>query len=230
MDGRAFLEVARELASGATEAHWRTAAGRAYYALLLEGRARLQRWGFVATPRESMHTFVRLKFLYAGDPDLKRVGRALDRLSQLRNEADYQPASPGSFATACPGRTWPSATPTMRSPGWTRSTATPPAARRPSPRSGRDGSGRRLAPISQQGLGPGGVVPREGRVRGPRVVHRAAVVGAPVVGRVDDELEVQGHVGLSRAQGDRDAGQPLPQAAREDLVAGVPVDAAHRRD
>jgi hypothetical protein len=100
MDGRAFLEVARELASGATEAHWRTAAGRAYYALMLEGRASLQRWGFVATPRENVHTFVRLRFLYAGDPDLKQVGWALDRLSQLRNEADYRPTSSGSFATA----------------------------------------------------------------------------------------------------------------------------------
>jgi hypothetical protein len=100
MDGRAFLEVAREMASGATEAHWRTAAGRDYYALMLEGRALLQRWGVAAAPRESMHTFVRLKFLYAGDPDLKQVGWALDRLSQLRNEADYRPVSSGSFATA----------------------------------------------------------------------------------------------------------------------------------
>ena len=100
MDGRAFLEVARELASGATEAHWRTAAGRAYYALMLEGRAFLQRWGFAAGPRENVHAFVRLKFMYASDPDLKQVGWALDLLSQLRNEADYQPASPGSFTTA----------------------------------------------------------------------------------------------------------------------------------
>ena len=38
MDGRAFLEVARELARGDTEAHRRTAAGRTYYALMLEAR------------------------------------------------------------------------------------------------------------------------------------------------------------------------------------------------
>ena len=38
MDGRAFLNVARRLAQEPTEADWRTAAGRAYYALMLEGK------------------------------------------------------------------------------------------------------------------------------------------------------------------------------------------------
>jgi hypothetical protein len=33
MDGRAFLAVARRLAHEPTEADWRSAAGRAYYAL-----------------------------------------------------------------------------------------------------------------------------------------------------------------------------------------------------
>lgn len=44
MNGRAFLEVARGLAQDATEAHWRSALGRAYYALLLEARDLLLRW------------------------------------------------------------------------------------------------------------------------------------------------------------------------------------------
>jgi len=50
MDGRAFLGVAQEMALGRTEAHWRAAVGRAYYALMLEGRDFLQRWGFVPPP------------------------------------------------------------------------------------------------------------------------------------------------------------------------------------
>ena len=36
MDGRALLDVARELAAGSSEAHWRSSVGRAYYALLHE--------------------------------------------------------------------------------------------------------------------------------------------------------------------------------------------------
>ena len=36
MPGRGFLDVARELAAGATEYHWRSAAVNAYYALFLE--------------------------------------------------------------------------------------------------------------------------------------------------------------------------------------------------
>jgi len=90
MDGSRFLDIARELLRGTTEAHWRTAAGRAYYALMLEGRDLLHRWGFAAPPRDQVHAFVRLRFSYAADPDLKEVGRALEELGKLRNQADYQ--------------------------------------------------------------------------------------------------------------------------------------------
>lgn len=97
MNGRAFLDVAKELVQGTTEAHWRAAAGRAYYALMLEVWDALSRWGFVVPPREPIHTFVRLRCRYAADPDLKRVGDAVDWLGRLRNHADYQPATPGPF-------------------------------------------------------------------------------------------------------------------------------------
>jgi hypothetical protein len=100
MDGRAFLDVAKELVSGSTEAHWRAAAGRAYYALMLEGWAALLRWGFAVPPREPIHMFVRLRFRYATDRDLKKLGDALDSLGKLRNQADYQPTNPGPFKNA----------------------------------------------------------------------------------------------------------------------------------
>src|SRR4029077_11794912 len=100
MDGREFLLVARELALGATEAHWRSAVGRADYALFLGGLAALERWGFARPPRHQVHAFVRLRFTYASDSDLRRAGKAIDDLVQRRNEADYQIAFYGSFADA----------------------------------------------------------------------------------------------------------------------------------
>ncbi len=89
MDGRAFLDVARELVRGSTAAHWRSAVGRAYYALFLEGGELLLRWGFAATSKDREHFFVRTRLLYSADPDLRQAGRDLDWLAPLRNKADY---------------------------------------------------------------------------------------------------------------------------------------------
>ncbi len=90
MDGRDLLNVARELLRGATPAHWRSAANRAYYALMLEGREALRRWGFTGPKGDRIHAFVRLRFTYSADPALKDVGISLDHMVQLRAEADYE--------------------------------------------------------------------------------------------------------------------------------------------
>jgi hypothetical protein len=100
MNGRAFLDVARELAAGSSEAHWRSSAGRAYYALLHEVLDTLRRWGFALPPRDRVHTFARIKLIYATDPDLKRIGLTLEALGRLRNVADYDRSSPGPFSNA----------------------------------------------------------------------------------------------------------------------------------
>lgn len=100
MGGREFLQSARALLAVPSEANWRSAAGRAYYALLHEGRVALDRWGFPLPPRENIHTFVRPRFSWPADPAVKQVGDALESLSRLRNAADYRLASPGPFATA----------------------------------------------------------------------------------------------------------------------------------
>jgi hypothetical protein len=89
MSGREFLQVARDVAAGATEVHWRAAVIHSYYALVLECRDALFRWGFVMPRRENMHTWVRLRFTYAADPDLKKIGDFLDELVQQRNRASY---------------------------------------------------------------------------------------------------------------------------------------------
>jgi hypothetical protein len=99
MDGRALVDVGRELAAGSTEAHWRSSVGRAYYALLHEVLGALRRWGFALPPRDKVHTFARLKFVYATDPDLKRIGLTLEALGRLRNAADYQLGTPGPFSS-----------------------------------------------------------------------------------------------------------------------------------
>jgi hypothetical protein len=100
MQGREFLALAREIIAGNTERHWRGVAGRAYYALMLECREALFRWGFTIPPRENVHTFARLRFTFAADADVKKIGKPLEDLGRLRNLADYT-LSPGApFADA----------------------------------------------------------------------------------------------------------------------------------
>jgi hypothetical protein len=100
MNGRAWLDVARELAAGPGEAHWRSSVGRSYYALLHEVLDVLRRWGFSLPPRDKVHTFARLKLVYATDADLKRVGLTLEALGRLRNAADYQLSPSSPFVSA----------------------------------------------------------------------------------------------------------------------------------
>jgi hypothetical protein len=89
MRGRAFLDLAREVIKGATEVHWRGTVVHAYYALLLECRDALVRWGFPTPPNQGMHASVRLRFTYARDVDLRRIGDKLDGLVRDRNAASY---------------------------------------------------------------------------------------------------------------------------------------------
>jgi hypothetical protein len=110
MRGRDFLDLARELILGTTEKPWRGAVGRAYYALLLECREALARWGLGIPGHGAIHAFVRLKFTFAGDADLKRIGDALDFLNRWRNRADYDLTSAAGFISpAKPGQTIPNA-------------------------------------------------------------------------------------------------------------------------
>jgi len=65
MNGRAFLEVARSDVAGPSEAYWRAAAVHAYYALILECRDALLRWGVTIPPRQNVHAFTRLQLTYS---------------------------------------------------------------------------------------------------------------------------------------------------------------------
>ncbi len=99
MDGRSLLDIGRELAAGSTEADWRSSVGRAYYARLHAVLVALGRWGFALPPRDEVHTYARLKFVYATDPDLKRIGLTLESRGRLHNAADYQIRSSGPFVS-----------------------------------------------------------------------------------------------------------------------------------
>jgi hypothetical protein len=103
MSGRGFLDVARDVATKATEFHQRAAAIHAYYGLVLECRDALFRWGFAMPPRDNVHAWVRLRLVFAADKDLKVMGRALDTLVRLRNEASYDLLST-KFASSAPAQ------------------------------------------------------------------------------------------------------------------------------
>src|ERR1700677_3938864 len=90
MRGREFLNVARDLLLLKTPAHWRSSVSRAYYALLLEGRESLRRWGFALPRGDRIHAFVRLRFTYSADQPLRWVGMKMDNMVQLRGKADYE--------------------------------------------------------------------------------------------------------------------------------------------
>jgi hypothetical protein len=100
MDGRAFLQSARALLALPSEPNWRTATGRAYYALIHEGRAALDRWGFPLPPRDNLHVFVRRRFAVGRNPDLVNVTMVIDDLSPWRNQTDYHLSHPGRFGDA----------------------------------------------------------------------------------------------------------------------------------
>jgi hypothetical protein len=99
MQGRAFLNVARHLAARATEEDWRAAVIHAYYALFLECRDVLIRWGFRIPRQQSVHSYVRFRLLNASDADLKRVGDFLENLFRDRSRASYELISTTRFTT-----------------------------------------------------------------------------------------------------------------------------------
>jgi hypothetical protein len=100
MRGREFLELARELLTTGTQPrNWRAIIIHAYYALLLECRDAMTRWGLPPLTRHQVHAQVRLRLVYAGDPDLKKIGYKLEDLSIDRNLANYDLRALSQFAS-----------------------------------------------------------------------------------------------------------------------------------
>src|SRR5437588_242072 len=89
MTGQDFLTVAERLAKEATEADWRSAVSRAYYAAFHETRQVFQDLGFAVPKADRCHNYLSARLQNCGDAQLQAAGRALSDLRQSRNQADY---------------------------------------------------------------------------------------------------------------------------------------------
>jgi uncharacterized protein (UPF0332 family) len=94
MDPREFLRVAAEWATGDSEADWRSAVSRAYYAVHHVGRDLLVSAGFAIPDGPAAHGAVWLRLANAGQVDVVAAGNTLKLLRNVRNQADYNLGTP----------------------------------------------------------------------------------------------------------------------------------------
>lgn len=89
MSGRDFLTLAKALLAESTEAHWRSAISRAYYAAFHVARQLLGDLGFRTPRADQAHAYLWLRLSNCGDPQIQIAGQRLRDLRSERNRADY---------------------------------------------------------------------------------------------------------------------------------------------
>ncbi len=89
MNFRDYLVLARTLARGATEAEWRSATSRAYYAAFHVARSLLVALSFRVPHGDRAHGYLWMRLSNAGHTATIQAGRDLNDLRQERNRADY---------------------------------------------------------------------------------------------------------------------------------------------
>ena len=89
MNPRDFLVVANILLAGPTEASWRSAVSRAYYAAFHAARLLLRDLGFKTPRADQAHAYLWLRLSNCGDSQLQVAGQRLKDLRGERNRADY---------------------------------------------------------------------------------------------------------------------------------------------
>jgi uncharacterized protein (UPF0332 family) len=89
MNWRDFLPLAARLAAGATEADWRTAVSRAYYAAFHVARRLFADLGFSVPRADRARQYLVFRLCNSGESAVERAGRDLETLRRLRNRADY---------------------------------------------------------------------------------------------------------------------------------------------
>jgi uncharacterized protein (UPF0332 family) len=90
MDGSDFLDVAWHLLEGESEAAWRSAVSRAYYAAFHVARELMIRNGFVVQGGEAAHAYLWRRLSNGGNREVQTAGNRLNLLRGVRNQADYQ--------------------------------------------------------------------------------------------------------------------------------------------
>jgi uncharacterized protein (UPF0332 family) len=89
MDFRDFLSLASTLANGTTEAEWRSASSRGYYAAFHVARQLLLALRFQVPQADRAHGYLWLRLSNAGVGEVRNAGRRLNDLRRERNRADY---------------------------------------------------------------------------------------------------------------------------------------------
>jgi uncharacterized protein (UPF0332 family) len=89
MNWRDFLVLATGLAAGTTEAEWRTAVSRAYYAAFHVARRLFSDLKFGVPRADRAHQYLVYRLSNSGEPTVEQAGRNLETLRRLRNRADY---------------------------------------------------------------------------------------------------------------------------------------------
>ncbi len=87
--GEEFLVLAETWIIAGTEAEWRSAVSRAYYAVFHTGRHLLRSLGFQVPRGDRAHAYLWLRLSNCGEPDVQLAGSDLRTLRQDRNRADY---------------------------------------------------------------------------------------------------------------------------------------------
>jgi uncharacterized protein (UPF0332 family) len=92
MNWRDFLALANRLAAGTTEADWRSAVSRAYYATFHDARHLLANLHFTVPRADRAHQYLVYRLSNCGEATGEQAGRDLETLRRLRNRADYDEA------------------------------------------------------------------------------------------------------------------------------------------
>jgi uncharacterized protein (UPF0332 family) len=89
MTGSDFLPLANRLAAASSEAEWRTAISRAYYAAFHVARQLLEELGFRVPWADRAHAYLTMRLNNCGDAQIQHAASNLHSLRSLRNQADY---------------------------------------------------------------------------------------------------------------------------------------------
>lgn len=87
--GEEFLRLAEQYVQGQTEADWRSAVSRAYYAAFHMAREFMSDLGFTTPRADPAHAFLWRRLGNCGQVPLALAGSRLNQLRGERNRADY---------------------------------------------------------------------------------------------------------------------------------------------